>query len=83
MASSLYQQLNQNATPTNNIMNMINSLKQSKNPMQTLMNLASKDNSVLNVLKEVQANGGNAKALFFKKAQQMGIDPNTILNKLM
>lgn len=83
MANSLYQQLNQNATPMNNIMSMINSLKQSKNPMQTLMNLASKDNSVLNVLKEVQANGGNAKALFFKKAQQMGIDPNIILNKLM
>lgn len=57
-------------------------LKHSSNPKQLLMTLANQDYRVASVLKEVQANGGDARSLFFQKAKQMGIDPNTIINQL-
>lgn len=78
MANSLFNQM-MLQNPTNNVINM---MKNSSNPNQLLMSLASQNPSIQNVINEVNANGGNAKDLFYKKAQQMGIDPNTILNQL-
>ena len=79
MANSLYNQLNKNQLSQNN---MINMLKNIKNPQQLIMNMANSNPHVANVLKEVQANGGNAKDLFYRKAKEMGVDPNSILNNL-
>ena len=79
MANSLYNQLNKNQLSQNN---MINMLKNVKNPQQLIMNMANSNPQVATVLKEVQANGGNAKDLFYRKAKEMGIDPNSILNNL-
>lgn len=79
MANSLYNQLNKNQLSQNN---MINMLKNIKNPQQLIMNMANSNPQVASVLKEVQANGGNAKDLFYRKAKEMGIDPNSILNNL-
>ena len=79
MANSLYNQLNKNQLSQNN---MINILKNVKNPQQLIMNMANSNPQVASVLKEVQANGGNAKDLFYRKAKEMGIDPNSILNNL-
>lgn len=79
MANSLYNQLNKNQLSQNN---MINILKNIKNPQQLIMNMANSNPQVANILKEVQANGGNAKDLFYRKAKEMGIDPNSILNNL-
>ncbi len=47
-----------------------------------LMNLMSSNPQVAAVMKEVQANGGDAKSLFYKKAESMGVDPNLILSML-
>ena len=79
MANSLYNQLNKNQLSQNN---MINMLKNVKNPQQLIMNMANSNPQVASVLKEVQANGGNAKDLFYRKAKEMGVDPNSILNNL-
>ena len=79
MTNSLYNQLNKNQLSQNN---MINMLKNIKNPQQLIMNMANSNPQVANVLKEVQANGGNAKDLFYRKAKEMGVDPNSILNNL-
>ena len=79
MANSLYNQLNKNQLSQNN---MISMLKNIKNPQQLIMNMANSNPQVASVLKEVQANGGNAKDLFYRKAKEMGIDPNSILNNL-
>ena len=79
MANSLYNQLNKNQLSQNN---MINMLKNIKNPQQLIMNMTNSNPQVANVLKEVQANGGNAKDLFYRKAKEMGVDPNSILNNL-
>ena len=79
MANSLYNQLNKNQLSQNN---MISMLKNIKNPQQLIMNMANSNPQVASVLKEVQANGGNAKDLFYRKAKERGIDPNSILNNL-
>lgn len=47
-----------------------------------LMNLMSSNPQVAAVMKEVQANGGDAKSLFYRKAKEMGVDPQMILNQL-
>ncbi len=57
-------------------------IKSSGNPQQMLMNLMSSNPLVAAVMKEVQANGGDAKSLFYRKAKEMGVDPQTILNQL-
>ena len=75
--NSLYQQLNQSKTS-----NLITMLKESHNPQQLLYNLMSSNPQVSAVMKEVQANGGDAKGLFYRKAKEMGVEPNSILNKL-
>lgn len=75
--NSLYQQLNQTKTD-----NLITMFKQSRDPQGLLMNLMTYNPQVSAVVKEIQANGGDARSLFYKKANDMGIDPNVILNML-
>ncbi len=75
--NSLYQQLNQTKTE-----NWITMFKQSRDPQSLLMNLVASNPQVSAIVKEVQANGGDAKSLFYKKAESMGVDPNLILNML-
>lgn len=82
MANQLFQQLMRNHSSQNNIADIIQTIKSSPNPSQMLMNIASQNKDVANILSEVQANGGDAKALFFKKAQEMGIDPSSIINQI-
>lgn len=81
MASSLYQQL-QPSQASNNPMNLIQAVRTSQNPRQMLMNLAGNNSQVASILREVQNCGGDARTLFYRKAQQMGVDPNAILNQL-
>lgn len=65
--NSLFQQLN-NRVP--------------QNPMDMLMGMSRNNPQLASIIKEVQENGGDAKSLFYKKAQQMGVDPNMIINQL-
>lgn len=48
------------------------------NPAQLLMN----NPQMRQIMEYVQANGGDAKAAFYKKAEEMGVDPDTILSQL-
>lgn len=83
MANNLFQQLTQSQSFQNsNILQMMQAAKNSGNPMQMLTNMAKNDSTVASVLREVQANGGDAKSLFFQKAQQLGIDPRAVLSQL-
>lgn len=75
--NSLFQQLNQ-ATADN----WATMFKRSRNPGELLMGLANRNPQVSAVMRDVQANGGDAKGLFLKRAQEMGIDPNLILGML-
>lgn len=83
MANQLFSQLNQNQQSQNNdVYNMMKDVMSSSNPQQTLLTMASKNNQLANVLNEIQQNGGDAKSLFFRKVNSMGINPNNILSQL-
>lgn len=81
MANSLFQQLN-NMLSNNNALSMLRMVKSASNPTQMINSLANNNSALKGILDDVRANGGDAKSLFYKRAQQMGIDPNTILNQL-
>jgi len=57
---------------TNNLYNQLNqtTVREQTNPQ------------LVNVIKEIKSSGLTAQDLFYLKVKQMGIDPNTILNKL-
>lgn len=84
--NSLFQQLGgrhqQTSPEQNNIIEMYKALQESGNPQQMLMSLAQQNPQVAEIMREVQASGGDPKSLFYDKARQMGIDPNVILSML-
>ena len=53
-----------------------------KNPQAMLAQLTNSNPQMKQVMDLVNSNGGNAKELFYKLAQQKGVDPETILNQL-
>ena len=78
----IVNQLFQNALGGNNIFNIFKSVKNSNNPMGMLQSLSGNNPQLQQVLQLVSQNGGDAKSLFYKMAQQKGVDPNTIINQL-
>lgn len=78
--TSLYQQLNQNTACSNS--NLIQALRNSKNPQALLQSMAQQNPQVRHVLQLVQQSGGNPQSAFYNLAKQMNVDPNSILNQL-
>lgn len=66
----------------NGIGNLFNTLRASRDPMNTLSSMAGNNPAIAQMLQELQASGGDARGLFFKKAREMGIDPQSILSKM-
>lgn len=81
MASNLFNQLNQQL-PNNNILGLIKMFKETSNPQQMIMNMASQNPQVANILQDIKNYGGDAKSLFYDRAKQMGVDPDSILSQL-
>jgi len=76
MASSLYNELNgcgnqSNQTPNNSF---------SSDPRFTA--IASTNPMAAQILREAQASGMTLKDMFYQRASQRGVNPNTILNQL-
>ncbi len=61
---------------------MFQTLKNSKNPQQLLMNMAQQNPKTKQVLDMINSSGKSPKDLFYAMAKQKGIDPNQILNML-
>ena len=79
--NSLFQQLNQQllggrSAPQNNIVNLFQKVKMMADPIGYINNIPE----MKNVIGLVNQGGGNAKDVFYKLAEQKGVDPNTILN---
>ena len=66
----------------NPIKSLFNTVRSSGNPMMMLNQMAGNNPAVRQAMDYVNANGGDARAAFYKLAQEQGIDPNTILNML-
>lgn len=60
----------------------LNELQRSTNPQALLSQMMVNNPNIANAIEYIKANGGDAQAAFYKLAQQKGINPLTILNKL-
>lgn len=74
------QNRNLNLSNQNNFSEMLNMIKQSRNPQQLVMNMLSQKPQGQAILQAINQNGGNAKQLFYQIAQQRGINPNQFIS---
>lgn len=73
--NSLFQQLN---PLSSNIKQAMSMLKGISNPQAIIQQMPQ----YKQVMDYINANGGDAKSAFYKKASEMGVDPNEVLNQL-
>lgn len=64
------------------IKQMMDMIKCSNNPQMLLNQMMANNPHMRQVMDYVNANGGDAKALFYKKAEEMGVNPDDILSQL-
>lgn len=76
--------LNQNrvSSQIQPIKNALNMVKTAQNPQLMLNQLMQNNPMYSQVQQIIQQNGGDAQKAFYSLAQQMGVDPNQILNQL-
>lgn len=84
MQNPILSMLSNPATPNplGNIKNMMNLIRNAGNPQQMLQSVAQNNPQMQQVLSLVQSSNMTPKDLFYKMAQQRGIDPNQIINML-
>ena len=78
----ILNQLMSGVMKNNPIMNLFRTVSAAQNPNAMMQQMAMNNPKLKQTLDFVNQNGGNAKELFYKMAQQKGVDPNTILNQL-
>ena len=64
------------------IKQMIDMIKCSSNPQFLLNQMMANNPHMKQVMDYVNSNGGDAKAAFYKKAEEMGVNPDEILSQL-
>ena len=64
------------------VVQMMNQVKSASNPNMMLQQMAQTNPTVQQAMNYVNQNGGNAQQAFYQLAQQMGVDPMTVLNQL-
>lgn len=73
----MLQNLNQSG-----LKNALQMVKAARDPYAMLNRIAAQNPGMKNAIDYVKANGGDAKAAFYKMAQEKGIDPESILSQL-
>lgn len=64
------------------IRQLIGMMKAAGNPQAMLSNIIMNNPNMKSVMDYVNGNGGDPQAAFYKKAAEMGIDPEEILSQL-
>ena len=64
------------------IQSMMQMVKTAQNPQLALNQLMAQNPQMAQVMQIIRQNGGDAKAAFYKTAQEYGIDPNAVLSQL-
>ena len=75
----MQRQLMQNIAPAKNLLNTI---RNSTNPQAMLQQMMLQNPQISNVMKYINDNGGDAREVFYKTAQEQGINPQEIINAL-
>ena len=70
---------NQNTETAKSIFSMLNG---SSNPYQLLINMASKNPMIKNIMDSADKSGKSYQDIFYELAKQRGVDPNSIINQL-
>lgn len=65
----------------NNPMQLFNMAKSMRNPSMFVNNMLKNNPQYQEVLKYVNQNGGDAKAAFYKLAEEKGVDPEEFLKQ--
>lgn len=84
--NKLYQQFNQlskrQLQQSNSIGDLYKQLQGAGDKNSFMMNLMKRNPQLKQVIDLVQQNGGNAEQVFYRLAQEKGINPASILNSL-
>ena len=64
------------------IKQLMNMIKCSSNPQLLLNQMMANNPHMKQVMDYVNSNGGDAKAAFYKKAEEMGVNPDDVLSQL-
>ena len=78
----ILNQLMGTALNNNPMVQMFKSVMCAQNPNMMMQSMAQNNPQLQQTINFINQNGGNAKDLFYKMAQQKGVDPNTILSQL-
>ena len=71
-----------NRNKISSVQDMMRAVQMAGNPQAALNQLISQNPQMAEVANYIRQNGGDAKAAFYKAAQERGIDPNSILSQL-
>ena len=74
--------LNSNLQQIKQIKQAFNTLKTAKNPNMLLQQMIQNNPNIKGVMNYINQNGGDAKAAFYKMAEERGINPNQIIKML-
>ena len=74
--------LNSNLQQIKQIKQAFNTLKTDKNPNMLLQQMIQNNPNIKGVMNYINQNGGDAKAAFYKMAEERGINPNQIIKML-
>lgn len=66
----------------NNIMGMMQMMKNASNPMAAMQQMMGNNPQMQQVMQVVQQHGGDAKGAFYAMAQQQGVNPDEILSQV-
>ena len=64
------------------IKQMMQTIKNAGNPQMMFNQMMAQNPQYKQVMEYINANGGDAKAAFYKMAQEKGVNPDDILNQL-
>lgn len=82
--NQLFQQLNQSSKNSNSMINFLkrkyNECKMAMNPTAYLQNMIQSNPNIKQIMDIAQQNGG-MEQLFYKMAEQKGVDPESILKQ--
>lgn len=80
MASSLFP--NKPMQNMSNLKNMMGTVKSAGNPTMMMQQMLGNNPNYQKAMELIKQHGGNAQSAFYALAQQMGVNPNDILNQL-
>ena len=86
MQNSILQALQNNSganqSPGNNMFNVVQAIRASRNPNMMLQQLAQTNPNVASAMNLIRQYGGDPQKAFYEEARKRGVDPNQTIGML-